>query len=218
MSEASNKKLIRWIGITLAVMFILPFAVAKLASECAGMALCMMLFLVINPIYSIILGIAAVRDIKALWNLPIISAVAFLAGVWLFFDIHEPWFIAYAAIYLCIGLVAMFLSHLWKRRITKNVVTDMDCDFPFDDAPNTATSVCKHIIEQGAPIIYVSHNEDDGMWQFLCGGQHEADNAKLVSLKWVYEHDPSVATLKDMPMGCYAERKSLQDKWIICRS
>ena len=38
-------------------MFILPFAVAKLASECAGMALCMMLFLVINPLYSIIVNV-----------------------------------------------------------------------------------------------------------------------------------------------------------------
>lgn len=116
MSEASNKKLIRWIGITLAVMFILPFAVAKLASECAGMALCMMLFLVINPIYSVILGIAAGRDIKALWNLPIISAVAFLAGVWLFFDIHEPWFIAYDAAYLCIGVVAMLITNFIKSK------------------------------------------------------------------------------------------------------
>ena len=90
MSEASNRKLLSWIGITLAVMFILPFAVAKLASECSGMALCMMLFFVIDPIYSIILGIVAGRNIKALWNLPLISPVAFLAGTWLFFDIHEP--------------------------------------------------------------------------------------------------------------------------------
>lgn len=116
MSEASNRKLIRWIGITLAVMFILPFTVAKLASECAGMALCMILFLIINPIYSMILGIVAGRDIKTLWNLPLISAVVFLAGAWLFFDIHEPWFIAYAAIYLCIGVVTMLITKYIKRK------------------------------------------------------------------------------------------------------
>ena len=73
MNEASNRKLLSWIGITLAVMFITPFVVAKFASECAGMALCMMLFLIINPIYSIILGIVAGQNIKALWNLPLIS-------------------------------------------------------------------------------------------------------------------------------------------------
>lgn len=110
----SRGVILKWIWITVAVMFVLPFAVAKLASECAGMALCMMLFLVLNPIYSIILGIVAGRDIRALWNLPLISAVAFLAGTWLFFDIHEPWFIAYAAAYLCIGVVAMLITNYLK--------------------------------------------------------------------------------------------------------
>lgn len=116
MSETAKKQLILWIGITIAVMFILPFAVAKLASECAGMALCMMLFFVINPIYSIILGIAAGRNIKALWNRPLISAVAFLAGAWIFFDIHELWFIAYAAVYLMIGVIAMLITNHLKKK------------------------------------------------------------------------------------------------------
>lgn len=97
-------------------MFVLPFALAKLASECAGMALCMLLFFVINPIYSIILGIVAGREIKTLWNLPPISAVVFLAGVWMFFDIHEPWFIVYAAAYLCIGVVAMLITNHIKSK------------------------------------------------------------------------------------------------------
>ncbi len=116
MTDELKLTSLKWIGITLAVMFILPFAVAKLASECAGMALCMMLFLVINPIYSIILGVIAGRNIKKLWNLPLISAVAFLAGTWLFFDIHEPWFIVYATTYLCIGVVAMLITNYIKRK------------------------------------------------------------------------------------------------------
>lgn len=36
--------------------------------------------------------------------------------------------------------------------------------FPFQDAPNTAVIVCSHIIDRLAPILYVSHDEDDGMW------------------------------------------------------
>lgn len=95
-------------------MFFLPFAIANLASECAGMALCMMLFLVINPIYSIIIGIVAGWNPKLKWNLPVVSSVAFLAGAWLFFDIHEPWFIAYAAVYLCLGFGAMIVAHILK--------------------------------------------------------------------------------------------------------
>ncbi len=59
--------------------------------------------------------------------------------------------------------------------------------FPFYDAPNTATITCCHILENGEPILYVSHDEDDGMWQFLCGKAHETDEAKLVSLKSVFD-------------------------------
>jgi len=116
MTDELKRTALKWIGITLAVMFILPFVVARLASECAGMALCMMLFLVINPIYSIILGIVAGQNIKMLWNLPLISAVAFLVGACLFFDIHEPWFTVYAAIYLSLGVIVMLITNYITRK------------------------------------------------------------------------------------------------------
>lgn len=87
--------------------------------------------------------------------------------------------------------------------------------FPFEDTPNTATLICCHILDQNDPILYVSHDEDDGMWQFLCGQQHTSSEARLVSLQFVYELDPSIAVLKDMPCGYYAQRKSRQENWII---
>ncbi len=64
-----------------------------------------------------------------------------------------------------------------------------------------------HILERQVPILYVSQN-DDGMWQYLCGNTHETDEAKIVSLKYVFDLDNSVGTLKDMPYGYYAERKN----------
>ena len=82
-----------WIAVTVTVMFVLPFAVAGFASECSGMALCMILFLIVNPIYSAILGFRCGRNIRQMWNLPLVSSIAFLAGTWLFFDIKEVWFI-----------------------------------------------------------------------------------------------------------------------------
>ena len=88
----------------------IAFAVARLASECSGMALCMMLFFIVNPIYSAILGYRCGKDIKKMWNLPLVSAVAFLAGTWIFFNIHELWFIVYATVYLAIGWTAMAIS------------------------------------------------------------------------------------------------------------
>ncbi len=53
------------------------------------------------------------------------------------------------------------------------------------------------------------------MWQFLCGKTHKTDEAKLVSLKWVFDIDNSIAFLRDMPCGYYAERKSQNDDWVI---
>ena len=78
-----------------------------------------------------------------------------------------------------------------------------------------ATITCCHILENGEPILYVSHDEDDGMWQFLCGKAHETDEAKLVSLKSVFDLDNSVGILKDMPCGYYAERKAQDDEWSV---
>ena len=75
--------------------------------------------------------------------------------------------------------------------------------------------VAKHIEPDGEPILYVSHDEDDGMWQFLCGKAHETDEAKLVSLKSVFDLDNSVGILKDMPCGYYAERKAQDDEWSV---
>ncbi|MDE7378900.1 MAG: hypothetical protein K2N13_08100 [Paraprevotella sp.] len=104
---------IKWLGITVVVMFVLPFVVARCVSECAGMACCMLLFLVINPFYSIKIGSVAGKCVKRLWSLPVLSAAMFLAGVWVFFTTEEPWFLAYAGVYLAIGLVSMAAVSLY---------------------------------------------------------------------------------------------------------
>lgn len=109
-----------WLAITFAVMFLLPFAVARLASECSGMALCMILFFIINPVYSTILGYRCGKDVGRMCNLPLVSAILFLAGTWIFFDIHELWFIAYAGVYLAVGYIAMLISKYLDRRIQKS--------------------------------------------------------------------------------------------------
>lgn len=109
MNKIEKTKYI-WLGVTVAVMFVLPFVVAKGASECAGMALCMVLFFVINPLYSAIIGFVSGKNLREMWSLPIVSAVAFLAGVWAFLDPGEAWFIAYAAVYLLTGCFTMWIG------------------------------------------------------------------------------------------------------------
>lgn len=116
----SHKVIITWLAVSIAVMFALPFAVARLASECSGMALCMILFFIVNPIYSAILGFHCGSDIHRMWDLPLVSSIAFLAGTWLFFDIKEMWFIIYALVYLIIGWSAMGISKYQNNKNTPN--------------------------------------------------------------------------------------------------
>ena len=88
-------------------------------------------------------------------------------------------------------------------------------EFPFYDEPNTATIICSCVINREKPILYVSHDEEDGMWQFLCGKTHEIDEGKLVSLKSVIDLDNSVGVLKNMPCGYHATRENQEDKWVV---
>ncbi len=117
MTTNDKKILQRVIAISFVVMYLLPAAVAKFSSECAGMALCMLLFFIVNPAYSVIVGIISGRRFQQRWYFPLISAILFLAGVWTFFDHTEMWFIAYAAAYLLISFIAATITHLSLRKI-----------------------------------------------------------------------------------------------------
>lgn len=101
-----------------------------------------------------------------------------------------------------------------KLKFNKKVKV-LDEKFPFYDNPNTAVITCSHIINKENPILYVSHDSDDGMWQFLCGQEHEIEDSKIISLKEMYEIDNSIRILKDMACGYYAQRKNKDDEWII---
>lgn len=105
-----------WIAVTIVAMFVLPFCVARFAPADAGMALCMMLFFIVNPIYSAILGYCCGSNVRQMWNLPLVSSGAFLAGTWLFFDIREVWFIIYATVYLIIVWTAMGISRYLNNK------------------------------------------------------------------------------------------------------
>ena len=86
--------------------------------------------------------------------------------------------------------------------------------FPFREAPETAVITCCHVMA-GAPILRVTHDEEDGMWQFLCGGEHDASEARVIALQEAYALDASLGKLVKMPCGCVAQRRSKNGKWQI---
>lgn len=97
-------------------MLALPWLAVTFIEGDGGMAACFVLFFALNPIYSIFAGVYAGKDIKRMWVLPIFTALLFLAGTWLFFDMGEQAFIRYAFVYLILGIAAMLISMFIKKK------------------------------------------------------------------------------------------------------
>ena len=89
----------------------------------------------------------------------------------------------------------------------------MTASWPFADPPNLAVITLKQIIELGHPICYVSHDQDDGGWQFLTGDDVDVADARVVALREMLVHDPTIASLADLPLGGYAWRTTTTDPW-----
>ena len=86
--------------------------------------------------------------------------------------------------------------------------------YAFKEPENTACFVCDHVLNKQRPILYASHDDEDGTWQFLCGqNDHTEANAKLISLKQVTEIDETLNDLYEMPLGVGAERETITSKW-----
>ncbi len=87
-------------------------------------------------------------------------------------------------------------------------------DFPFYQPENETVIVCKHILEDKADITFVSRDEDDGGWQFLCNLEiHNTEDARVVSLKEVYTIDHTIAALRNMPPSAAAIRIDKNSMW-----
>ena len=82
----------------------------------AGMAACFLLFYAVNPVYSILLGIASGKEIRQMWCQPILSSALYFMGTWIFFDMGETAFLLYAGIYLLLGMAAMLISGMACRK------------------------------------------------------------------------------------------------------
>lgn len=86
-------------------------------------------------------------------------------------------------------------------------------DWPFGDSKKVAAITVRQIIKDGQPILYVIHDSEDGGWQFLTGGEVTTEDALVVSLGEIYEFDPSIGELADLPLGWTAERGVVGEPW-----
>lgn len=111
-----KKNIILWMAASAVVMLAFPWLAVTFVKGDAGMAVCFLLFFAVNPIYSVIIGVFAGKDIRHLWSLPVISAVLFLIGTWIFFDMGETAFILYMVAYLALGIAVMLISMFIRKK------------------------------------------------------------------------------------------------------
>lgn len=89
----------------------------------------------------------------------------------------------------------------------------MSIPYHFNQPKNTACFTCIHVLKQSAPILHVTHDADDGYWQFLCNADHQDDDAMIVGMGEVVEKAPSINALHDMPAGIGAYRDTPTSQW-----
>lgn len=87
----------------------------------------------------------------------------------------------------------------------------------FTESPNTAVFTTKFVIYDKKEITYVTHDIDDGAWQFFSNDDFNnfEDVAKIICLSEIIEIDPTLLELAEMPEGYIAYRKFKGDNWII---
>lgn len=85
-------------------------------------------------------------------------------------------------------------------------------DWPFADSTSAAAFTTRPVLEQGFPVLLVSH-DPEGDWQFLCGTTTELEDCKLVCLGCAFQRDPTLAEVADLPLGWMAEREVVGGAW-----
>lgn len=93
-------------------------------------------------------------------------------------------------------------------------------EWKFSDPPNVAVFVDRGIFSRDDWIAYVSHDDEDGSWQFHNSepGPVDDDDIMIVGLQKVVKRDESILELADLPEGWHAWRSSKSSPWQRAKS
>jgi hypothetical protein len=86
-------------------------------------------------------------------------------------------------------------------------------NWPFQDPKNVAVFTTKQVVKDRKPILFVTHDTDDGAWQFHSGDVARSEDIMILALSEIVEIDPSITELADLPLGYKASRNSPSDSW-----
>ena len=85
---------------------------------------------------------------------------------------------------------------------------------PFDEPPGRTVFTTRRVTELGYPVLVVSHDADDGAWQFLCGTTNDPKDGVTESLASMLARHPELEELSDLPRGWIAWREDKMSAWV----
>lgn len=88
-------------------------------------------------------------------------------------------------------------------------------NWPFDQPENCVAVTNKDIINDGAPILHVCHDEDDHGWQFIGLEDAKEENIALVCMADIVKLDPTVKEVAHLQPGWHAWRDAVGAEWAI---
>lgn len=87
-------------------------------------------------------------------------------------------------------------------------------NWKFPDPPHTRVYLSQGVHIGTEPVTYVSHEAEDGAWQFLGDNMANEGGTKISCFHHPIDRDPSLAELADLPPGWYAQRSQIGQPWI----
>jgi hypothetical protein len=87
-------------------------------------------------------------------------------------------------------------------------------NWKFPDDPHTQAFLSETVHNEKEPVTYVSHDAEDGAWQFLGDSMADGGGPVISCLHHPIDRDPSLAELADLPQGWYAERSRVGEPWV----
>lgn len=106
------KKTLGIIFFSLAVLAFCPILLMRLTTQETGMGMMLFLLMLVNPLFCLMLGIVAGKDIYNSLYYPFIPLIIFVAAMTIFFDNFEMTFLVYGIVYFVITLVSMIVTRV----------------------------------------------------------------------------------------------------------
>ncbi len=82
----------------------------------------------------------------------------------------------------------------------------------FTNDPEVAVIADSEVLE-GAPVLFVFHYDEDGMWQFM--GPSPPTSPVVVALGDIWKLHPDTRELADLPLGWQATRDAASEAWTL---